>query len=240
LISHPQASLNLQFTAYLDPVATSEGDIVSAIPGIKPATLQIERPRVEITTEFLENRLNSLSKGKQGPKIKAAQLFAGLLMENSETANRRQPDKNIRLSSVEAPAAPSKVEGLPYKPVSGDWMTPMLKSALVQGLTDSDWVVRVHSMAAIADLPLDYELISAAAQGLNDPHWPARMMAVWLLAQKQGYNFTKVLDHTAQYDSSEFVRNMAVAFGDNVPEPNQPLEQPFLELLQQEPNAAGW
>jgi len=227
LNSHPQASLNIQFTAYLDPVVTEQGDVVSAIPGVKPAAVQIERPRVEITTEFLQNRLNSLSRGRQGPKIKAARLFAGLMMENLEMANRR----DIRPNSIETP---------PYKPVSGDWMPPVLKSALVQSLTDSDWVVRVHTMAAITDLPLDYELISAATQGLNDQHWPARMMAVWLLAQKQGYNFTKVLDHTAKYDNNPFVRNMAVAFGATPPEQSKPLEQPFLDLLRPEPNAPAW
>ena len=221
LLSHPQASLNLQFTAYLDPVVAKEGVIVSAIPGISPATVQIERPRVEITTEFLQNRLNSLSKGKQGPKVKAVQLFAGLLMESSF-------------------AKASADESRDYKLVSGDWMTPVLKSALVQGLTDSDWVVKVHALSAIADLPLDYELTNAAAAGLNDRHWPTRMMAVWLLAQKQGYNFSKVLDHTAQYDDSEFVRNMAVAFGAKIPEPNQPLEPSLLDLLRPEPNTPAW
>jgi tetratricopeptide (TPR) repeat protein len=213
LLKHPQASLNLLFTAYLDPVVTSEGDVVSAIPGIKPATAQVERPRVEINTDFLQNRLGSLTKGRQGPKITAIRLFAGLLMENLEMANHQ----------------------LPYKLAGTDRMTPVLKSAMAQGLTDGDWVIEVHSMAAIAPLPLDYVIISAAAKGLNDQHWPARMMAVSLLAQKQGDSFAKVLDHTAQYDDSPFVRGMAVALGAKVSEPNQPLEQPFLDLLRQEP-----
>ncbi|MFH1371988.1 MAG: hypothetical protein ABII09_11985 [Planctomycetota bacterium] len=212
LLKHPQASLNLLFTAYLDPVVTGAGDVVSAIPGINPATVQVERPRVEITTDYLQNRLSSLSKGKQGPKINAVRLFAGLLMENLEMENRQPP----------------------YKLAGMDRMIPVIKSAIVQGLTDSDWVVQVHSMTAIVPLPLDYELISAASQGLNDQHWPARMMTVSLLSQKQGGNFAKVLDYTAQYDNSPFVRNMAFALGATVPEPNQPLEQPFLDLLRQE------
>ena len=213
LLSHPQASLNIRFTAYLDPVATADGNMVSAIPGIMPATVEIEYMRVEITQSYLQNRFNSLTQGKQGPKIRAAQLFAGLLMESRETANHEQS----------------------YKFASTGQMNSMLESALVQSLTDSDWVVRTHNIAAIAELPLDYELTSAVAQGLNDQHWPARMMAVWLLAQKQGYNFTKVLDHTAQYDKSEFVRNMAVALGATIPPQNQKLEQPFLDLLKQDP-----
>jgi hypothetical protein len=215
LISHPQASLKIRFTAYLDPVITGQGHTASAIPAISPAIIEIDRPRVEITTDYLQNRFESLSKGKQGPKIKAAQLFAGLMMEARE---------------LDAPQPG-------YKRASMDWMDSMLKSALAFGLTDSDWVVKVHTLAAIEPLPLDYELTNAAASALNDPHWPARMMAVWLLIQKQPDSFAKVLDHTAQYDPSEFVRGMALVFGAKVPEPNQPIEQPFLNLFQREPNA---
>jgi len=215
LLSHPQASLKIRFTAYMDPVVTTDGNMVSAIPGIMPAAVEIERPRVEITQDYLQNRFNSLPQGKQSPKIKAAQLFAGLLMENRQTANH----------------------GESYKLTSTDRMNSMLESALVQSLTDSDWIVRTHNIAAIAELPLNYELTSAVAQGLNDQHWPARMMAVWLLAQKQGYNFAKVLDHTAQYDNSEFVRNMAVALGATIPPQKQKLEEPFLDLLKRDPNS---
>ncbi|MGA2070265.1 MAG: hypothetical protein ABSG97_02855 [Sedimentisphaerales bacterium] len=215
LLSHPQAAMNIRFTAYLDPVVTADGNMVSAIPGIMPSTVEIERQRVEITQNYLQNRFNSLPSGKQGPKIKAAQLFAGLLMESRDTVNREQS----------------------YKFTSTDRMNQMLESALVQCLTDSDWVVRTHNIVAIAELPLSYDLTSAVSQGLNDQHWPARMMALWLLTQKQGYNFAKVLDHTAQYDNSEFVRNMAIALGATIPPQKQKLEQPLLDLLKQEPNS---
>lgn len=215
LLSHPQASLNIRFTAYLDPVATADGNMVSAIPGIMPATVEIDRLRTEITLNYLQNRFNSLPQGKQGPKIKAAQLFTGLLMENRETADHGQS----------------------YKHTSTTQMTPMIESALSQCLTDSDWVVRTHNIAVITDLPLDYELTSAVSQGLNDQHWPARMIALWLLAQKQDYNFAKVLDHTAQYDNSEFVRNMALALGATISPQKKTPEQPLLDLLKQNPDS---
>ena len=215
LLSHPQASLNIRFTAYLDPVKDSNGNVVNAIPGLMPATVDIERPRTEITQDYLQNRFNSLSQSRQGPKIKAAQLFAGLLMESKEAANRP----------------------LSYKFTSTDRMNEMLESALAQSLTDSDWVVRVNSIASIAELPLDYKLASSVAAGLNDPHWPARMTAVWLLAQKQGYSFTKVLDHTAQYDDKEFVRNMAIAFGAKTAPAKQTPDEPLSDLLKKDPNA---
>ena len=225
LTSHPQASLNIRFTAYLDPVTTPDGNMISAIPGIMPATVDIERPRTEITQDYLQNRFNSLAQDKQSPKIKAAQLFAGLLMESREMAN--------------SPLDSTRNGQASYKFISNDWINTMLESALAQCLTDSDWVVRTHSMAAIAELPLDYKLTNAVAAGLNDQHWPARMTAVWLLAQKQqGYNFTKVLDHIAQYDERDFVRNMAIAFGGKAALPKQNTEEePLSDLLKKDPNA---
>ncbi len=223
LLSHPQASLNIRFTAYLDPVTTPDG-MISAIPGIMPVTVDIERPRTEITSGYLQNRFNSLTQDKQGPKIKAAQLFAGLLMESRGMANSPDSAQNGQVS---------------YRFVSNDGINTLLESALTQCLTDGDWVVRTHSMAAIAELPLDYKLTNAVAAGLNDQHWPARMTAVWLLAQKNGDNFTKVLDRVAQYDESNFVRNMAIAFGAKTapPKQNTTTEEPLSDLLKKDPNA---
>lgn len=196
LFTYPQASLDIEFTAYLDPVITEEGRIANRLRDIKPATVLVKRPGVELTGKYLRNRFSSLSKGRQGQKIKTAQLFIGLLAEQHAMANR---------------------EPL-YKFTYADWMPDMLKSALVHNLGDDDWVVKVNTMAGMLSLPLDYELISAVAKNLNDTHWPARMMAVYLLAKNQNSNFGKVLDWTAKYDSSKLVRDMAIALGAGVPE----------------------
>ena len=137
LLTHPQASLDIEFTAFIDPVTTDEGT-KNALPGIEPARTLLKRPGVEISHKYLHNRLNAM-------------------------ANREPP----------------------YKLTSADWMPTVLKSALVHNLADSNWVVRVHTMEAMLTLPLDYELINAAAENLNDAHWPARMMAIYLLAKAQ-------------------------------------------------------
>ncbi|GAI94972.1 unnamed protein product, partial [marine sediment metagenome] len=172
LLTCPQASLDIEFTAYLDPVITDEprlsegrdeGRIANRLRDIKPARVLVKRPGVELTGKYLRNRFNSLSAGRQGQKIKTAQLFIGLLTEQQAMANR---------------------EPL-YKFVYADWMPDMLKSALVHNLDDDDWVVKVDTMARMLSLPLDYELINAVAKNLNDSHWPARMMAVYLLAKNQ-------------------------------------------------------
>ena len=121
-----------------------------------------------------------------------------------------------------------------YKFKYADWMPTLLKSALVQTITDDAWTVKVHTMAGMLSLPLDYELISAVAENLDDTHWPVRLMTVFLLAKSQGSNFRKVLDSAAKYDSNELVRRMAIALGGakaqqqekTQPEPTIPEEAP--------------
>ncbi|MHC4618722.1 MAG: hypothetical protein ACYTEQ_13335 [Planctomycetota bacterium] len=200
LITHPQASLDVQFTAFVDPVIDA-GEVKSGI-GIMPVRAVAKRPGVELGNRYLQNRLDALSKGRQGPKIKTAQLFAGLLMEQQAMAGR---------------------EPL-YRFAYADWMPDVLKSALVHNLADEAWTVKVHTMAAITSLPLDYELTSAAAKCLNDTHWPCRLMATHLLAKSENRNFSKVLDWTAKYDPNENVRRMAIALGGRQPEQSTPLD----------------
>ena len=195
LLAFPQASLRIDFTVFIDPVITAEGRITNRLDGLKPATTVAERPRVELTGKYLRNRLDSISKGRQGQKIRTAQLFTGLLIEQNHMAEH----------------------GPLYKFRYADWMPDLLKSALVHNLADKDWIVKVHTMAAILSLPLDYELIDAVSKNLNDTHWPARLIAVVLLARSPGRNFSKVLDWTAKYDSNELVRQMAIALAAKKP-----------------------
>jgi hypothetical protein len=196
LLTYPQAAADIEFTVYLDPVTTDQGQITNSLLDIKPLKIVVKRPAIELTSKFLRNRFSSLTKGRQGQKIKTAQLFTGLLAEQHAMANR---------------------EPL-YKFMYADWMPDLLKSALVHNLTSDDWVAKVHTMADMVSLPLDYELINAAAENLNDTHWPTRLMAVYLLAKSQGDNFNKVLDWTAKYDSDKLLRDMAIALGAAVPQ----------------------
>ncbi len=211
LLTHPQASVDIEFTLYLDPVTTDQGQLTSNLRDLKPAKLTIKRPGIEITGEYLRNRLSSLTRGRQGQKIKTAQLFTGLLAEQQAMANR-QPL---------------------YKFMYADWMPALLKSALVHSLTDDDWVTKVNIMADMTSLPLDYELINTLSENLNDTHWPVRLMAVYLLAKNPNTNFDKVLDWTARYDSNNLIRGMAIALGATVPEVQKPAVQPPQETPQQ-------
>jgi len=207
LLTHPQASTNIELTLYLDPVINAAGKPANRISDIKPAALVVQRPRIELDNKFLQNRLDTLKKGQQGQKIKGAQLFAGLLMEQSifgGTAHQQPP----------------------YKFTYADWMPPLLKSALSRNLADEDWVVRVHTMAYMVSLPLDYELIDALSKNLNNTNWPVRMMAMYLLAKSPGGNFSKVLDWTAQYDSNKLVADIAIALGGTAPVPAKPAAPP--------------
>jgi len=201
LLTHPQASLNIEFTLYLDPVITDKGKLANRLTYIRPTRVQIKRPGFKLTSKYIRSQFNLISKSNVSQKIKIAQLFAGLLREQQVMLNKPL-----------------------YRFMYADWMKPLLRSALSELLgprkagtlrnpADGQWVVNVHTMAEMLYLLTDYELISAVAKNLNNPNWPVRMMAVYLLSKTADRSFDKVLDWTAKNDSSELVRDMATALG---------------------------
>jgi tetratricopeptide (TPR) repeat protein len=201
VLTHPQASLNIEFTLYLDPVITDKGKLANRLTYIRPARVQIKRPGFKLTSKYIRSQFNLISKSNVSQKNKIAQLFAGLLREQQVMLNKPL-----------------------YRFMYADWMKPLLRSALSELLesrkagtlrnpADGQWAVKVHTMAEMLYLLTDYELISAVAKNLNNPNWPVRMMAVYLLSKTADRSFDKVLDWTAKNDSSELVRDMATALG---------------------------
>ena len=210
LLAHPQASLDITFTAYLDPVEDENGLVANRLTNIKPAEITVKRPAVELSIEFLQNRFGSLAKGIQGQKITICRLFIGLLMEQQAMAN-----------------CPPM-----YKYMYGEWMPKMLKSAIISNLTSDDWIVRTNSLAAMCDLKLDYQLMDVVSENLNETHWPTRMMALMILKNASGEKFGPVLEWTAKHDPNPMVREMAIALGAALPQEPAPqqniLEDPLL------------
>jgi len=196
MMVHPQASLDITFTVYIDPVVSEKGLVANRLPDVKPAENTVKRSAVKLTPKFLQNRFNSLAKGKQGQKIKICRLFAGLLMEQQAMANRTPM----------------------YKYMYGEWMPKMLESAIISNLTSDDWVVRTNALASISELNLDYHLMEAVSENLNETHWPARMMALMILKKTSGEKFIQVLDWTANHDPNPMVREMAIALGATPPQ----------------------
>ena len=191
LLTYPQASLDIEFIAYLDVVEGSDGKPANRLLDVKPASIIAKRPAVQITGRYLQNRFTSLSKSWQGQKTKTIELFIGLMMEQYAMANR---------------------EPL-YKFRYAEWMPDLLKSAVLQSINSGDWTGRVNIMSSMLPLWLDYDLIEAVSDNLSDENWPSRLIALYLLAQNQHGNFIEVLDYTAKYDSNKLVRDMAIALG---------------------------
>jgi hypothetical protein len=197
LIGYPQASLNIEFTLYLDPVVNKQGKVTNRLTYLKPAGARIKRPGIKLTGKYIRSRFNLISNGSIGQKIKTARLFTGLLNEQYAMLNRKPL----------------------YRFLYADWMEPLLRSALLHesGLlrnpNNGDWVVKVYTMAEMVSLPLDYELISAVAKNLDNTNWPVRMMAVYLLSKTTNNGFDKVLDWTMKNDSNKLVRDIALALG---------------------------
>jgi hypothetical protein len=213
LSMHPQASLDIEFTVYIDPVTGEDGSVTNRLAAIEPLKLAVKRPGIQISSRYLQTRFNSLAKGRQGQKINTVKLFVGLLAEQRAMANR---------------------EPL-YKLTSADWMQEMLTSALFQSLADDNWSVRTHTTVAMLSLPMDYKWINAISENLNDTHWPVRLIAMYSLAKNQGSNFRKVLDHIVRYDSNELVRKMAVALGGTATETGRITNQSKQGSPQQQP-----
>jgi tetratricopeptide (TPR) repeat protein len=202
LLTHPQASVKIEFTVYLDPIEEADGKVRSAIRGIGPVRTVIKRPGVVITRKYLMQRLDVLAKGQVGQKLRAAELFVGLLMEQYAMA---ESGTSYQLMHVEQ---------------------TLLIDAVRKSLADEDWQVKLQTMAAMLPFPVapDYDLTRAVSDNLGDSNWPVRVMALYLLSSLQGDAFKPVLDWTAKYDPVSQVRNMAVALGADAPQVNQPPE----------------
>ena len=200
LFTYPQASLVIDFTLYLDPVTTNQGNITNRLTNIQPTRLRIKRPGVKLTGQYLRSRFNLISKENINEKIKIARLFTSLLREQHEMLNNKPL----------------------YRFMYADWMGPLLRNALLHeaGLlhnsANGQWIVKVHTMAEMRSLPLDYELTSAVAKNLDDNNWTVRMTALYLLSKTNDRNFDKLLEWTAKNDTSKPVRDLAIALGRSI------------------------
>jgi len=193
LETYPQASLDIEFTLYLDPVATPNGAISNRLVDVKPVTISIKRPAAQITRSYVRGRYNTLSSGQQGQRIQTARLFTGLLKEQQAMAQH----------------------GTRYAYRYEEWVGELLRSSLLNpsGLllnpAADDWVVKVNTMADMLSMSLDQELATAVAKNLNHAYGPVRLMTVYLLANSSTDNIQPVLDWVAKQDADELVRGMA-------------------------------
>ena len=195
LMTCPQAALDIQFTLYLDPVVTDNGQISNRLVDVKPVTISLKRPAVPVTGEYVRSRFNAIASGQESQKVQTALLFTGLLKEQNFLA----------------------LNGTLYPFQYADWLPGQLRLSLVSpsglllGGSQGDWTVKVNAMADMLYLPLDQELTGVVAKNLNHPLWPVRLMAVYLLAKSSAGSFANVLEWVAKNDTDDLVRSMAVS-----------------------------
>jgi len=187
---HPQAELNIEYTAYIDSQTDANGQIRNALP-IKPAIVSLTRRKLDLNTRYLQQRLDALKKGHQGQKTKSAELFAGLLAEQQQF---RQTSPAYRFIYAEP---------------------QLLSSALARCLSEDDWILKAQTIAAMLRFKLDYRLTDAVSAELENPKWPVRLMAVFILDKDQSQEFKPVLDWTAKNDAHPMVRQLAAILSGN-------------------------
>jgi len=220
LRTYPQADLDVTFTVYLDPVTREGGRIENALPGTEPVSGQIHRSGIVLTRDFLMQRLDAVAEGRQGQRIRAIQLFAGLLAEMRAFDNGGASFRHARVD-------PS-----------------ILADAVRRGLRDDDWKVRIQAINSLMtlELPLNAGMVEDVSSNLNHAQWPVRMMAAVVLNNEQAGSFQQVLDWIAQHDANALNRRMAMALGgrpQGSPDEAQPLEEASQETAETVSNELG-
>jgi tetratricopeptide (TPR) repeat protein len=197
LFTCPQASLEIKLVLYLNPVESDDQTVACGIPGIKPIEAVIRRKGISLTSEYLAGRLDSMTKGQEGLKIRSAQLFAGLYAEQLA----------YQAGTVK------------YRHTQPE--TTLLTDAVRRALKDENWKVGVHTLILLSEnsIPLDYSMMLSVSESLNHKNWPVRLAAMWLLANQQKDTFQSVLDWNAQYDPFWLNRQLAIALGGKEPKP---------------------
>ena len=196
LFSCPQASLEIKFKVYLNPTDTGD-QITCSIPGVYPVEATIRRKGILLTSEYLVGRLDALTKGQEGLKIRSAELFTGLYAEQLA-----YQAGTIRYRHTQADSA-------------------LLKDSIRLAVGDENWKVGVHMLILLAEysIPLDYPTIVTVSELLDHEQWAVRMAAMWLLANQQKSSFQSVLDWKAQYDPFWLNRQLAINLGGVVKKP---------------------
>ncbi|MBN1816431.1 MAG: hypothetical protein JW828_03670 [Sedimentisphaerales bacterium] len=196
LLTHPQASVEIEFVAFLDPIFDAAGKVHNGIPGIEPTTVVVKREGVNISQSYLLQRLDALAEGLEGQKVRAGQLFTGLLAEQYAMRKSGPLYRHVYIEK------------------------PILMDAIRRGLRDSNWKVRVQALAALTMLPvpLEYDLTTTVSGNLSSEDWPVRLMTLYILRHSEGRDFQRVLDWTARTDTHPSVQAMAVALGGAVPQ----------------------
>jgi len=194
LTTYPQASLEIQFTLYLDPVITSTGEITNRLVDVMPATASVRRPRVLVTRDLVLSRSNGIASGPEAQNTQTARLFTGLLKEQQ-----------------------AMTEKVLYSFKYEDWLPGQLRSSLMGptglllGGARGEWVVKVNTMADMLDMPVDQEMAAVVLKNVNHPQWPVRLMAVYLLGQSVPNSIGNVLDWVVKNDKDELVRSLALS-----------------------------
>lgn len=193
---YPQALLNLEFTAYMDPQIDSKGQIKCPF-NIAPAKAVVTRRKLNLDTHYLQQRLDAIKRGHQGQKATSAQLFAGLLAEQQKFTK----------------------SGAEYKFVYAE--PELLTSALARCLSENDWVLKVQTIATMLIIKLDYRLTDALSEELNNSNWPVRLISEYILSKNGDEKFKPVLAWMAQNDPNPKVANLAVILSGTAQNPQQ-------------------
>lgn len=203
LRTYPQASVKIEFTVYLDPVEDAAEQVSNRLKDIPPVRATIQRPAAAVTRDFLMQRLEALSKGQEGQRLRAVELLTGLLAEQRALQMGQASYRHMQVEHT------------------------LLVDTVRKALLDDNWKIRVQAMDSLMTLsiPLEFGMVRQMSENLTHPQWPVRLMSMLVVAKAQPGPFEKVLEWTAQYDPYWLNRRMAIALGTGAVTQESPTEE---------------
>ncbi len=186
----PQAAQEVVIGGILDPVRSAKGEWTHRLGGLAAPTSRTMRRAADASQSAIANLKLVMNSGPPGQAIRAGAVLASLLAESQAKRDRR----------------------LGYDVTSID--EPSVADALINAAMRRDRhpVIRARLIESCRYVKLTNPMIRKLSGGLSDEDWLARMMTVWLLAEKQGPVFQTVARRTARSDPDPLVRDLAAAY----------------------------
>ena len=190
MMTTPQAAQEVVIGGILDPVRSPKGEWTHRLGGLAAPVSKTMKRTADASESAVADLKAAMESGPPAQAIRAGAVLASLLAESQAKRNRQL--------------------GYEAMPIDGPSVSDaMIKAAMRR---DRHPVIRARLIESFRDVKLTNPMIRKLSGGLSDKDWLARMMTVWLLAEKQGAVFETVARRTARSDPDPLVRDLAAAY----------------------------
>ncbi len=187
-LHQPQQPLRVTVQAILDAQRTGDGAFSPGLTGQQLEPLVFNRVPASGGRNDVAGLLKALSAEEPLRRFAAVQLLASLLGEHQRAGLNR----------------------LEYRP--DPVPERQIAAALLSSLSQGDWQTRARTLDAMQQIGFDRATLDAVRERLEDPHWVVRLLAVRLLGERLGRDFSPIAHRIAADDADDLVRSLAESY----------------------------